>query len=338
MQCSNHLKQIGLAVHNFHDTQTVLPPLLVFDQDLPIYVLLYPYLEKASLYETFTAMRAANAGYTNWTGGYATNWFNSLSEENKRAHSVNTYLCPSRRAGTAYSSMRFTGANGGDPASATGGKYLTGPRNDYIAVCAKTKEDYWFRFTIFYDVDDASQSTQTWFRSPFRLPNIQWSGGVTGSATADRTKIINWTPGFDMSLWQDGSSNQVLFGEKYIPIAALNNEEVFSNVAWDGAYTAIMNDSNGWKIHRESGKLPLMGRSPSDLADYMRVKDPSANPDHAMPNNGNTWGRFGFGSNHAGICQFVLGDSSVRSFPVTVDAELLYFWADVQDGNTVSLP
>ncbi|MDR0336029.1 MAG: DUF1559 domain-containing protein, partial [Planctomycetaceae bacterium] len=29
MQCTNHLKQIGVGVHNFHDTNQGLPPLYV---------------------------------------------------------------------------------------------------------------------------------------------------------------------------------------------------------------------------------------------------------------------------------------------------------------------
>lgn len=51
MQCTSHMKQIGLAVHNFHDTQMGLPPICIFVDRPTIYILLYPYLEQQNLYD-----------------------------------------------------------------------------------------------------------------------------------------------------------------------------------------------------------------------------------------------------------------------------------------------
>jgi prepilin-type N-terminal cleavage/methylation domain-containing protein/prepilin-type processing-associated H-X9-DG protein len=54
MQCSNNLKQLGLACHNFHDTNTWLPPLFVADGSyLTWAVLLMPYVEQDNLYRQF---------------------------------------------------------------------------------------------------------------------------------------------------------------------------------------------------------------------------------------------------------------------------------------------
>ena len=56
-QCSNNLKQIGLAMHNYHDVNDCFPPAYVADEDgKPMYswrVLLLPYLEETYLYEQF---------------------------------------------------------------------------------------------------------------------------------------------------------------------------------------------------------------------------------------------------------------------------------------------
>jgi type II secretory pathway pseudopilin PulG len=57
MQASNHLKQLGLAVQNYHDTYNAFPPAVVRDDSgKPLYsgrVLLLPFLEQKALYDAF---------------------------------------------------------------------------------------------------------------------------------------------------------------------------------------------------------------------------------------------------------------------------------------------
>ncbi len=62
MQSTNHLKQLGLAVHLYHDAFGCLPPAVVKDATgKPLYsgrVLLLPFLERQSLYEAFDKTQA----------------------------------------------------------------------------------------------------------------------------------------------------------------------------------------------------------------------------------------------------------------------------------------
>jgi prepilin-type processing-associated H-X9-DG protein len=56
-QQSNHLKQLALAMHNYHDVHKGFPPAAVFDKDgkplLSWRVLLLPYLEEKKLFDEF---------------------------------------------------------------------------------------------------------------------------------------------------------------------------------------------------------------------------------------------------------------------------------------------
>src|SRR5262249_34964754 len=56
-QSSNNIKQIGLALHNYHDVYGTFPPAVVRDADgNPLYsgrVLLLPFLGQANLYNSF---------------------------------------------------------------------------------------------------------------------------------------------------------------------------------------------------------------------------------------------------------------------------------------------
>ena len=56
-QCVNNLKQIGLAMHNYHATHKTFPPAFTVDKDgkplLSWRVLILPYLEQDALYKEF---------------------------------------------------------------------------------------------------------------------------------------------------------------------------------------------------------------------------------------------------------------------------------------------
>jgi hypothetical protein len=49
MQCTNNLKQIGLAVHNYADNQSTLPPASLGNGRATIFLLLYPFMEQSEL-------------------------------------------------------------------------------------------------------------------------------------------------------------------------------------------------------------------------------------------------------------------------------------------------
>jgi len=49
MQCSNHLKQIGLALHNYHDGHRVLPPPKLVNPGHNLMTFLLPYLEQGNV-------------------------------------------------------------------------------------------------------------------------------------------------------------------------------------------------------------------------------------------------------------------------------------------------
>jgi hypothetical protein len=65
MQSTNNMKQIGIALHNYHDTYNEFPPAVVTDENgKPLYsgrVLLLPFLEQANLYNQFDKTKAWDA-------------------------------------------------------------------------------------------------------------------------------------------------------------------------------------------------------------------------------------------------------------------------------------
>src|SRR5688572_30720375 len=83
-QCANNLKQIGVAVHNYHDANRALPPVRIAGGTgwATFFVLILPYMEQQGLYE----MWDLELNYAEQPRREAV-W---------QAH-INSYYCPSRR-------------------------------------------------------------------------------------------------------------------------------------------------------------------------------------------------------------------------------------------------
>lgn len=110
MKCTNNLKQIGLACHNYNDTNGGFPPgVLMFNyQDYPYTddigpnwaVLILPFIEQDNLYNTVTS--SVQLWMSAWAGANPNTVNAALAKQwtSARGTRINTYTCPSAGLGT----------------------------------------------------------------------------------------------------------------------------------------------------------------------------------------------------------------------------------------------
>src|SRR3712207_3603058 len=101
-QCTNNLKQIGIAIHNYHDANNAVPPIGVFNfnnmpgdsnpnaQEFPMIPRVLPFLEQQPLYNAINWFHTAETP-NNANATPATNWPNTTVA----ATQLNAILCPS---------------------------------------------------------------------------------------------------------------------------------------------------------------------------------------------------------------------------------------------------
>ena len=343
MTCTNHLKQMGLAVHTFESNLRGLPPAALAASRLSIFGLLYPYIEQAPLYETY---RTSNWGLGRQHGD---GWWNGvsggvpiLSKEQKEGFgSVPIYRCPSRRGGGPL----YTDSNGaGTP----------GPQIDYAAIFitdqiqpkTQTEDTGFWYLGSHRDVDVDRINLPV---GPFRVAKL--AGGriadpsPTGGCNDDEAK--SWLPRDPISRIKDGMTHQFLFGEKHIPFDALGVCGSTGQLAGDCSYLggngdgfspigrSVVNNYNDRPFYR--GPLrPATGLSGFNAAgatglplSYPNDPDATASPLYG----------YGFGSYHPGVCIFVLGDASVLPVSVTIPPyPILVSYAIVNDGEVCEIP
>jgi hypothetical protein len=172
-------------------------------------------------------------------------------------------------------------------------------------------------------------------RGPFR-PAIIPPANPADPVPAFPQCYNHWEPRDSFARLEDGTSNQLIIGEKHIPVTNLGKCE-----GWGG--TNISADCN-YLVAWETWYAMASARTVKSWVNTSVRLMPLANsPDYnaSLPGgvNYNGVNNYGFGGNHPGICQFVLGDGSVKSIAVTTPVDnVLERLCNVSDGEPVRLP
>jgi prepilin-type N-terminal cleavage/methylation domain-containing protein len=123
MQCSNNLKQFGLAMHNYHDTVGKFPYARSGggNNRHTWALLLLPYIEQSNIYASYQATIAG----VNKTDGFNNHTATDAQIVAARTASVKTFLCPTRHASGSLSPI-------------TSGSTVLGQPSDYAACTGDT--------------------------------------------------------------------------------------------------------------------------------------------------------------------------------------------------------
>ena len=341
MQCTNHLKQIGLAVHNFHDSKRALPPICIFAQRPTIHMFLYPYIEQQALYDLCVTQKLfdkctsttqpPNIDYNTDIPAPNDEWFGTVlsTTEQQQWGSVSIYRCPSS----------------GGPAIRTEGN-PRGPLTDYAALTcqmninvAVSNVNYGRstggsapQYTI---TNTTGVGQQGAFVGPFKVaaPHDWWNNvNSTANNNTWGNRIVDWSLIYNFAHWRDGTSNQLVFSEKHIPSWALRGTDDKS-ASWNGSYLFTTTGAFAWNMARHThSHADMIARSPAD---------PGSDLDSGYNGGALTMaGDQGYhlGSSHPSTLNVLLGDGGVRGMSKETYPELVWQLTHTSDGAAVSIP
>jgi prepilin-type N-terminal cleavage/methylation domain-containing protein len=144
------------------------------------------------------------------------------------------------------------------------------------------------------------------------IPTANMGQSTTTDANGNPVLKPGWRGQLTLASIMDGTSNTLMFGEKHVRPNSLRGKNE------DRSIFGGQNNS----IRRKAGIDPATG-------DQRPLRVPT-DQNGALANTS-------FGGPHPGMCQFVLCDGTVRSFPVSTDLQTLSYLITRNDGNSVPL-
>jgi prepilin-type N-terminal cleavage/methylation domain-containing protein len=300
LSCQNNLKQIGLATLNYHDTFNAFPPLRIAGGDgwASYWVVILPYMEQDNAFKTWNLTRK----------------YLHQSVEARQIQ-IKSYYCPSRRSATALSVAEDLEVWDASPPPTvrptqaieirfSAGNNPPGAVGDY-AVCVGDMRG-----------TPNNPNAQNWFNTNSNGAIIIGTVPSTPPQGSPPTQIIpSFTSNTRISSISDGTSNTFLAGEKHVPLGMFGRIKVGDGPLYSGAWTCF------------AGRLA-------------GLEDPLAQgPNDVTPSGGVVNGAYArkFGSYHAGICQFVFCDGSVRAIRNNLDTVNLRRLSVRNDGEVSPL-
>jgi hypothetical protein len=228
--------------------------------------------------------------------------FHGQPRENREAV-VSIYLCPSRARASLISV-----AGQDDRSSATG---ISGAVGDYAA-CIGTGNSGTYLDYFDYQGYGSAAADGAIVGDACLTPQGGCSGVFCGSSDPTWTFIQErfYTR---MKSLKDGTSKTLLVGEKHVPIWGMGYLADAPGYSGQWVYdNSIYNGDSVMSLGRFAGPTALLAVS---------IDTPPAN---------------NFGGPHAGICQFVFADGSVRSLSIEIDGVVLGFLANRADGSLIT--
>lgn len=177
-QCKNNLKQIGLAIQDFHSQQNVLPPSRNYDHFTSWAFLILPHLESVNLFD---------------------NWDMTLKyyyqSDTARLTPIPAYYCPTRRSPM----VSISGDDIYSPFEISG--HIPGIVSDYASAAGYGPGWNWINSGGSLVMGIATTIPPTVPDGTFALPNA---------------KLVTWKSRTSFRDLVDGLSNTIMVGEKHV--------------------------------------------------------------------------------------------------------------------------
>jgi prepilin-type N-terminal cleavage/methylation domain-containing protein/prepilin-type processing-associated H-X9-DG protein len=254
MQCSNNLKQMGLAVHNFENAKGIVPPYLDGAGHYSWMAHILSYMEQQTLYD----LAHVEDGWTVYKL-YATSPAVLKMQ-------VSAYYCPTRRSAPQMSWKEpWRGPN------------AFGPLSDYAMCCGDGT------------AVDAS-GNEAWYIKPNGVSAMTTGGKWAPSMGDPMAMYTNWKASRTFADIKDGLSNTLLIGEKHITDGPGNDGQIcLGNVNHgDGTW---YNDDTDTTVTRLAGPGHLRPGLTALTLPYPLAPSPTAPiiADNAFNGNFGSW-------------------------------------------------
>jgi prepilin-type N-terminal cleavage/methylation domain-containing protein len=283
-QCTNNLKQIGVAFHNFHDTRKKLPPFRVKDHHQAWSVLILPHLEEQQVADLWDP----NLGC----------YFDQRLEFRNQV--ITPYICPSQAHEGLIVSALPDGVHSHpvvDPL-VPGNRGYQGAVGDYRAVrgstCLITHNDPGVSNPLLFD--DVTNQSSHLVDGP--VPQCRSSDVKVTTVTSGRGDgVLSFTPLTGLKNITDGTSKTLLVGE--VGRGTSDATPIFNS-----------NDNRT--------AMPIGEEEP-----FCQRCTAPARPINVSSDPNRIYGDSGFGSAHSDIVMFLMCDGSVQRISRDVDLAVL---------------
>lgn len=294
-QCKNNVKQLGLALHNYHDTFLTFPPggVASITSGAPYQgwgwnTMLLPYMDQAPLYNLFNFSNSMQVTITGQPTVIATQ--------------IGALRCPSDVGGNVVAFVDVVPTVLGTAATQSN---LFG-RSNYLGVVG-------------------------WSLTPTNPTGLI---AATPPSTANYRGIFGANSKVNIGAITDGTSNAIVIGERYTPNAGgqATPGQPIGHGAWAGCpdpitvagLSTIFGDTAATiNLAANGATTPLASGSTS-----YRINGNNT----SVANRGQT---SGFGSLHVGGCHFLIGDGTVRYISENIDTGIYRNLGTINDGNPI---